>query len=76
MFPQALSHVWDWFVELLPRRSSGGMSVNPLSYAELMSWALLTQTVLLPWEAKLLMRLDDALMITLRPKPSKGKARG
>lgn len=76
MFPQALSHVWDWFVELLPRRSSGGMSANPLSYAELMSWALLTQTVLLPWEAKLLMRLDDALMITLRPKPSKGKARG
>ena len=72
-FPWGLEYLYGWFLELLPRRSHGGMSANPLTYTEVKSWAVMTQTPVLPWECRALMRLDDTLMVVLRPKLPKGK---
>ena len=74
VFPEPLRYLWMAFLELMPRRTSG-MSANPLTYTELAAWSRLTRTPVVPWECRLLMRLDDALMVVLRPKPKPPKGK-
>lgn len=64
--PEVREYVWDWFVELATRRTGGAVGPNPLSHGELLAWATLTERDLTPEEVRLLMRLDDVALATLR----------
>lgn len=67
--PFPLRHVWDWYVgELAPRRSSSGLGANPISYTDVEAWARLTGRTPTPMEIRILMRLDDTMVHTLRSK--------
>jgi hypothetical protein len=68
--PHAIEHVWRWFLDLSARRQAG-LAANPISYAELQAWATMTQTLIEPWEARLIMRVDDATLAAMRKKPDK-----
>lgn len=69
--PFPLVHLWQWFVtELAPRRSSSGFGPNPLSYGDVEAWARFTGRTPTPMEVRVLLRLDDCFMATLRQKPS------
>ena len=70
--PASVEHVWRWFNELSARRQAG-LAANPISYTELQAWAALTGTLVESWEARLIMRVDDAVLAALRKKPDKGK---
>jgi len=49
-FPEGLSYVWDWYMELA--------TTEPLPYAEIKAWAEIMDIDVLPWEAKLVKSLD------------------
>lgn len=66
--PPPLQYVWSWFWELAPRRGNNGFGPSPLSYAELESWAAMTGREPTFWEVEVLMRLDDAMLVNLRPE--------
>lgn len=59
-FPTEVMYIWEWFDELNQARQSNGFSLNPLSYAEIMSWNSLGKINISPWEVKALKLLDRA----------------
>ena len=63
--PKELEHVWIWFLELTAARGSNGFGPNPISYAELQAWSLLTKQNPTPWEISLLKRLDKHYLIIM-----------
>lgn len=65
--PAALEYVWDWFFEMANRRTSG-MSLNPITHADVLAWSRLTGRDVTPWEVQLLLRIDDAALTSLREK--------
>lgn len=64
--PEVLASVWEDFHELAARRTGGPAGPNPLSHQEVLAWALLTERDPTPWEVRLLLLLDDAMLTTLR----------
>jgi hypothetical protein len=58
--PAALSHLWEWFCELSAARSGNGGGPNPISYSEVMAWALLTGRAPSPRDVQAIMALDGA----------------
>lgn len=58
--PAALSHIWEWFCELSATRSGNGAGPNPISYSEVMAWALLTGRAPSPRDVRAIMELDAA----------------
>ena len=57
--PDVLRYLWDWFLELLPRRSGGALGPNPLSYAEVLAWAQLMERDVTPREVRLLLLFSE-----------------
>lgn len=70
--PPEVEHVWRWFLEISARRQAG-FAANPLTFAELQAWATMTHTLIEPWEARLIMRVDDAVLAATRKKPDNRK---
>jgi hypothetical protein len=56
--PQAGVHVWVWFQELCNGRGHSEVGPNPISWADLHAWSSLTQTVIRPWEIRLIFSID------------------
>lgn len=62
--PYVLRHVWEWFLELSATRQTG-MGFSPISYTEIRNWADLTGRAPLPYEVRLIRRIDIALRDSL-----------
>ena len=60
-YPECLAYLHGWSLELLGRSGVGMSGYAPLSYAELVSWALLTGRQVTPAEVDALMALDAVL---------------
>ena len=65
--PGVLQYLWEWFWELA-RRRGGGLGPAPITWQELDAWAGRTGKEPTPWEAALIMRLDDAYLHHLAEK--------
>lgn len=59
----AIAHIWDWFWQLNGRRQSGQSGSQPLTHAEIKSWAELTDTDITPAEVRALIAMDDAFLV-------------
>lgn len=65
--PWPLEHLWEWFAELAAARTGNGFGPNPISYAEIASWAALRCAAPSAWEVSLLRRMDSAWLMASRP---------
>ena len=63
--PAGCNLVWDTFIELSNKRSSG-MTAQPIGWRDLQAWQALRQVALTPWEIDTLMALDTAAMTSMR----------
>ena len=52
-------HVWDWFLELSAQRGSGMAGAEPLKYADIHAWSVITAQPLAAHEARLIIQLDN-----------------
>jgi hypothetical protein len=55
-----------WFTELNEARSSNGSSLNPVGYADIHAWCVLTGVELTAYELGLLRQLDGAFLKAMR----------
>ena len=60
-FPEELSYLWDWTLELHGRSGAGMAGLNPLSYETIDAWGRLTGRDPMPHEVEGLILLDAAL---------------
>lgn len=60
-FPDELGYLLVWANALVGRSGAGMAGLAPLSHAEVMAWAALSDTRPEPWEVGALMELDAAL---------------
>lgn len=60
-YPDALRYLHEWILELYGRSGLGMSGYAPLSYSEIMAWALLTGRLVAPWEVDALIQLDAVL---------------
>jgi len=51
-------YLWDWFLQLNSARQNNGFGVSPLSYLEIKAWSDLTQTIISPYEVRVIKQLD------------------
>ncbi len=56
--PDAVAHLWLWFLELHGARSYHQHGPNPLTYQDIAAWAALTAAQPTPWEVAALKALD------------------
>jgi len=66
--PRPLQYVWEWFHELAARRTTGGMAPNPITHADVLAGATVTEQDPTPWEVRLILRLDDTMLGQLRER--------
>ncbi len=58
--PEALAHLWQWFWELVSQRKQD----EPLGFSEMLAWSRLMQIPITPWEAKVLVQMDNRYLST------------
>lgn len=56
--PDELGYVWRWFVELDEARAVSAMGAAPITFESIQAWAQLTGRAPLPFEVRLLRRID------------------
>lgn len=66
-FPALLRYIWSHFWALHQHRGSTGFGPAPLTWTELASYATLCGVQFQPWEARLVMRLDELWLTTQVP---------
>lgn len=64
--PDAIAHVWGWFVELSRTRTSGAVAANPISYTEIAAWSALTGRRPDPFEVECIAAIDALVLKTSR----------
>jgi hypothetical protein len=67
--------VWDYFLDLDRRRSSGGFSENPLSFLDIAAWMGIRRLNLEQWEIDAIFAVDDLKQKMIRDRQEKEKAR-
>ena len=60
-FPEAMAHVWGWFLELASGRTCG-MGANPITWEGMAAWSALTGARPAPWEVRAIRELDSAYL--------------
>ncbi|WP_445482848.1 MULTISPECIES: phage tail assembly chaperone [Paenochrobactrum] len=55
--PDAFQYLWQWFMDLNASRSTG-MSVSPISWAEIEAYSSGLQLGIKPWERRILRDMD------------------
>jgi hypothetical protein len=60
--PHELVHVWEYFCQLNAKRTSGGMTVNPISDEQIMAWERRHRIRLTPFEGECIDALDQVYM--------------
>lgn len=63
--PPEIAYLWGCWNELHEGRSSGGMSLNPISWADIEAYSRVLDERLEPWEARAIRAVDNAYMTTL-----------
>lgn len=61
-YPDAIGHVWKWFLDLHKTRSSGINGPDCISYREIKAWSELTGVEPSPFEVGCLTALDGVWM--------------
>jgi len=61
-FPNPLSHVWSFFLQLHQSRTMGFSGPNPITYSEIESWVKLTNNQPNPLDVGIIKRLDSLYM--------------
>jgi hypothetical protein len=56
--PDEIRYLWDYFLEMSPRRDTGGMSGGTISSTELRAWMQNTGVTLSAWEVRALDLLE------------------
>lgn len=69
--PFYLQHVWDWFWELNARRTSGGLSANPITWADFGFWNLLKDKRVRPIEIEIIEMIDRLYLKHMHKKSEK-----
>lgn len=64
-FPDAVGHLWEWFIDLDRARPSGGFGPSAISYAEIDAFARLTGAEPTPFEVDVLRALDREYLATV-----------
>ena len=60
--PDAILHVWRWFLELNEARGSGGMGASAISYQDILSWSITTNSEPTPFEVSCIRALDSLML--------------
>ena len=60
--PEALAHVWIYFLELNRSRGNNGFSELHITFSEIDSWCRLYGISLEPWELSIIAALDNAYL--------------
>jgi hypothetical protein len=58
--PDAIQHVWNWFLKLNGRRGIGFNAPNPITYQDILAWSHLMQIEPTPFEVDCIVDLDAA----------------
>ena len=61
--PDAIAHVWRWFMKLHQARGSGGMGPSGITYQDIAAWSALTHSEPSPFEVGCIMALDSVWML-------------
>ena len=61
-FPDIISHLWEWFIELNNARPRTGMGASPIAYSEIVAWSSLTRVTPSPWEVGIIKQIDSMFM--------------
>jgi len=69
-FPEVFRYLWNWFLDL-SRRRGGGFGPAPITWLEFNAWAERTKSDPSPWEAAVIMRLDDVYLKSTSDKSDK-----
>ena len=68
--PEGTAHVWGWFVELSTTRQCG-FTANPITWAEIHGWSVLTGVRPTLLEMKWIQMLDMEFLKVVREKVDK-----
>lgn len=72
--PACVLYIWGYFLDMGQRRTSNGFGYNPIPDDQLMAWARRRRIALLPFEHRLLDRLESVfLRIKNRDKKKDGQ---
>lgn len=71
-FPDLVSHIWEWFIELHRCRTSNGFGVNPITYIDIDAWSRLTRRKPTALEIRAITQIDAAFL-TVQAKQSQKK---
>lgn len=66
--PHELQYLWGYFQSLNAKRTAGGMSLDPLSDAQIMAWQQRHRIKLTPFENECIDALDAAYMAHVSTK--------
>lgn len=61
-FPELLTDVWGYFLELHNARTSNGFGINPISFTEIDAWARLTNKPVSPGDINIIRQLDNIFL--------------
>lgn len=56
--PEQAQHLWDAFCQLSLGRMLGTFAPQPLSYSDILAWAMLYGVALTPWDVDVIRSLD------------------
>jgi hypothetical protein len=68
-FPEALTYLWVWAMELVGKSGVSTVGINGLTYTTIAHWSELTDQKPTPREVSALMKLDAALRDVNKPEP-------
>lgn len=71
--PVEVEYLWSAFNKMARRRTSG-MSVNPITYADIEAFERKTLNSFSAWETDMIVRLDDAILDGIKPPASDTEA--
>lgn len=69
--PEAVEHVFEWFMELSRARGSNGFGSNPISHMEIAAWSALYGIQPLPRELRMIAAMDAAFLSEMAKQSAK-----
>lgn len=69
--PVCVVHIWTWWHDLARVRRSNGWGPEPIGHADILAWAILTQSAPRPAEVAAILALDQAYLAHLAGRQTK-----
>ena len=73
--PAEMTHLWQYFLQLNAKRTSGGMALNPIADAQVLAWQQRHHIVLTPFESECIDALDDVFLANAGKQHGRGSGR-